>query len=243
MELIDSSRLVVSACSHAARSPARNGSWHRAGKIGLLLLLLALLAGCVPVPAPSASPLATGAGPTVAREAETAPAAASAPSPSSTPEDRWTSLLQLRPYPYTAPLPPSSSSRLDGTYVKVDLSQAEHVHCLRCPDYLPEAGLWKLNLDRGVFRIYYEVTGWRSLGSFTTAGDEMQVFNDPNCPDLTGAYHWRLADGKLIFSVIEDECSIQLRAANLTKQPWLSCRPPNREAMVTDHWAKPQGCD
>jgi hypothetical protein len=131
---------------------------------------------------------------------------------------------------------------LDGTYVKVDLSQAEHVHCLRCPDYLPEAGIWRLNLDHGIFRIYYEATGWRSLGSFRTTGDMMQVFNDPNCSDVTGSYKWKMANGKLIFSVIEDECSIGLRAANLTKQPWLSCRPPNREAMITDHWDKPPGC-
>jgi len=204
----------------------------------MLLLFLTLLAGCAPVSSPVAGPSVTVAG-----ESETPPAATPTPSPSPTPEDRWSSVLQRTPYPYTAPLPPSSSSPLDGTYVKIDLSQAEHVHCLRCPDYLQEAGLWKLNLDRGVFRIYYEVTGWRSLGSFTTAGDEIQVFNDPNCPDLTGAYKWRMADGKLVFSVIEDECSIQLRAANLTKQPWLSCRPPNREAMITDHWAKPPGCD
>jgi len=215
-----------------------------ARKIAVLLLLVPLLAGCVQLPAPSVSPLATasavakrpGGGSAVVRGTET-------PAQVAKPEDRWTTLFERTPYPYTAPLPASSSSPLDGTYVKVDLSQAEHVHCLRCPDYLPEAGIWKLNLDHGILRIYYEGTGWRSLASFATVGDEMRVFNDPNCTDVTGTYKWRMADSTLIFSVIEDECSTRLRAANLTKQPWLSCRPPNREAMITDHWDKPPGCD
>jgi hypothetical protein len=232
MDGIDTFRLASPAFSRAARILSGSSATSRVRRIFLLLLFLALPAGCVPLPQPSASPLATVT-PGPARG-----------SPQATPtEDRWNTLFQHTPYPYTAPLPAPSPSLLDGTYVKTDLSQAEHVHCLRCPDYLPEAGLWKLNLDRGVFRIYYEGTGWRSLGSFTTAGDEMHVFNDPNCPDVTGVYNWRIAEGKLIFQVIEDECSTQLRAANLTKQPWLSCKPPNREAMITDHWAKPPGCD
>jgi hypothetical protein len=213
-------------------------------KIALLMLLMATLARCVPLPAPSASPLTA---PT-AEETRTTSGSAVAlgtktPAQTATPEDRWTTLFQRTPYPYTASLPSPSFSPLDGTYVKTDLSQAEHVHCLRCPDYLPEAGLWKLNLDHRIFRVYYEATGWRSLGSFRIAGDEMQVFNDPNCTDVTGTYRWQMMDGELIFSVIEDECAIGLRAANLTKQPWLSCRPPNREAMVTNHWEKPSGCD
>jgi hypothetical protein len=198
--------------------------------VGVLLMVVS--AGCVPLPAPSASPLATAISSATLASAQATPT-----------EDRWSTMLQLTPFPYTAPFPPSSPSPLDGTYVKTDLSEVEHVHCLRCPDYLPEAGLWKLYLDRGVFRIYYQGTGWRSLGSFAVEGDELKVFNDPNCPDETGTYTWQIADGELRFSVIEDTCSTNLRAANLTKQPWLSCRPPNREAMITDHWAKPSGCD
>ena len=34
-----------------------------------------------------------------------------------------------------------------------------------------------------------------------------------------------------------------LRAANFIDQAWLSCRPPNTEAAITDHWNKPEGCD
>ena len=28
----------------------------------------------------------------------------------------------------------------------------------------------------------------------------------------------------------------------LTKQPWLSCQPPNPEAAISDHWIRPPGC-
>jgi hypothetical protein len=208
------------------------------------LLFLVLMTGCVPssVPPAALSETASPDGDHAATRSTDTPGTAT-PYQTATPEDRWGSLFRRTPYPYTAPLPPASSSPLDGTYVKVDLSQAEHVHCLRCPDYLPEAGLWKLSLDHGIFRTYHEATGWRSLGSFTVTGNEMQVFNDPNCTDMRGAYKWQMDGDNLTLSVIEDECSIRLRAANLTKQPWLACRPPNREAMTTDHWAKPEGCD
>jgi len=37
--------------------------------------------------------------------------------------------------------------------------------------------------------------------------------------------------------------SNKLRAMNLTQHPWLSCRPPNIEAAVTERWPKPEGCD
>ncbi|HEX9386281.1 MAG TPA: hypothetical protein VF918_08175 [Anaerolineales bacterium] len=39
-------------------------------------------------------------------------------------------------------------------------------------------------------------------------------------------------------------CHIEYyRAANLIDQLWLSCRPPNTEAALTDHWEKPAGYD
>jgi hypothetical protein len=30
---------------------------------------------------------------------------------------------------------------------------------------------------------------------------------------------------------------------NLTNFPWQSCQPANIEAAITDHWAKPPGCN
>lgn len=159
------------------------------------------------------------------------------------PVDRWTELLTHTPYSYTLPLPPHAATPIDGTYTKIDPRTAPHVHCLRCPDYMMEGGLWKLQLDRGVFRIYYAGTGWRSLGSYTLDGDRLQLFNDPNCTDAIGTYTWKLEGGALVLAAVEDSCGQGLRAANLSDRPWLSCQPPNREAAVTDHWHKPEGCD
>ncbi|MCK7504734.1 MAG: hypothetical protein MZV70_12050 [Desulfobacterales bacterium] len=61
----------------------------------------------------------------------------------------WAELLQRVPFPYLIPLPEPKRTDLDGTYAKVVISKTERVHCLRCPDYAPEGGLWKLNVDRG----------------------------------------------------------------------------------------------
>lgn len=168
-----------------------------------------------------------------------------------TPTDVWSSALQKTPYPYTLPLPAPEQTVLDGTYTKVELKESPPVHCLRCPDYAPEGGVWKLNLDRGVFRILHEATGWHSLGSFVlsrdrrTAGtvDQLVLFNDPNCPEYVATYAWSLEEGALILEAIEDSCSIHLRAMNLTNLPWLPCQPPNIEAGITDHWQKPPGCN
>jgi hypothetical protein len=173
-----------------------------------------------------------------------------------TPADTWSVLLQKTPYPYLLPLPAPTRTILDGTYTKFEQKEAPAVHCLRCPDYAPEGGLWKLNLDKGIFRIVHEVTGWQSIGSFVLAkdtltsgaSDHLVLFNDPTCPGAFGLYAWELEDGRLILKEIEDECSIHLRAMNLTNLPWRSCRPPPEvfqaiEAGITDHWPKPPGCD
>jgi hypothetical protein len=159
-----------------------------------------------------------------------------------TPTDVWSALLQRTPFPYGTPLPPPTRTILDGTYAKLDPKEGTPVPCKRCPDYAPEGGIWKLHLDNGVFRIYHQATGWRSIASFTVSRDRLYLFNDPVCTDAVGAYRWELERGTLTLEVIEDECAIRLRAMNLTGLPWLSCRPPNAEAAVTDHWFKPPGC-
>lgn len=159
------------------------------------------------------------------------------------PQSIWAGLLERRPYPYLIPLPEPKHSAIDGTYTKVVISAAERVHCLRCPDYAPEGGVWKLNLDRGVFRIFHPESGWKSIGTFIAADDRLLLANDPTCIDGLGLYRWRLENGRLSFEVIDDPCAIKLRSFNLTQQPWISCRPPNTEAAVTDHWPKPEGCE
>ena len=158
-------------------------------------------------------------------------------------QDAWPELFQRQPYPYVVPLPPNVRSPVDGTYTKVAAAEAARVHCRRCPDYAPEGGLWKLNLDRGVFRILHTETQWKSIGTCIVAGDRILLANDPVCIDALGLYRWRLEEGHLMFDVIDDPCAIRLRAMNLTRQPWRPCRPPNFEAAVTDHWHKPEGCD
>lgn len=174
-----------------------------------------------------------------------------APGGSPSPTDAWSAALQKTPHPYLLPLPAPKRAVLDGTFAKVELKEAPPVHCLRCPDYAPEGGIWKLHLDRGSFRILHEVTGWQSIGSFVVtrdrwtsgAPDQLLLFNDPACPDAIGLYTFRMEEGTLILEVIDDTCAIYLRAMNLTNLPWLSCRPPNMEAGITDHWLKPPGCD
>jgi len=157
----------------------------------------------------------------------------------------WTELLQKTPYPHTAPLPDRVRTALDGTYSKSDPKKTPPVPCRRCPDYMPEGGIWKLNFDKGVFRIFHEITGWRSLGSFIVDRNQVQLFNDPYCLQVKGVYCWAFADGNLILQVVEDNCAIGLRAVNLTKLPWRPCPPPSMEMGTdnNDHLPQPAGCD
>jgi hypothetical protein len=157
--------------------------------------------------------------------------------------DLWSELLRRSPYPFTLPLPPPDATVIDGTYTKFETKETPPVPCRRCPDYAPEGGIWKVNLSKGVFRIFHKATGWKDIGSFIVSGDQLILANDPVCHEVIGVYQWKLEEGKLILTVIEDKCAIELRAMNLTKLPWLSCQPSNREAATTDHWPKPPGCD
>ena len=141
-------------------------------------------------------------------------------------EKQWAAFLQSGPYPFK-PLPPSVSTLVDGTYFKVDPKKEPPVPCRRCPDYAPEGGRWWLNLDRGIFRIFHESTGWKSLGSFTVEGDRLLLFNDPCCHEMTGIYTWRLKENQLILEMVDDECAIRMRAENVKRQPWLLCPPPS----------------
>jgi hypothetical protein len=155
----------------------------------------------------------------------------------------WTELLQKTPFPHTSPLPPQVPTVLDGTYTKFDPKKTPPVPCRRCPDYAPQGGIWKLNLNKGIFRIFHEFTGWRSIGSFVVYENRVQLFNDPTCLEVTGSYTWTLKEGRLGLQVVEDKCAISLRAKNLTKLLWMSCQPPSMEAGFSGHWDKPPGCD
>ncbi|MBM4307539.1 MAG: hypothetical protein FJ115_12740 [Deltaproteobacteria bacterium] len=155
----------------------------------------------------------------------------------------WSELLQRTPFPFRMALPPPKATPIDGTYTKFETKENPPVPCRRCPDYAPEGGIWKLNFNKGVFRIFHVATGWKDLGSYMVTGDRLTLANDPVCHEMFGEYKWKMEKGMLMLTVIEDKCAISLRAMNLTKLPWLSCQPPNIEAAVTDHWSKPLGCD
>ncbi|MBI5580219.1 MAG: hypothetical protein HY895_13795 [Deltaproteobacteria bacterium] len=155
----------------------------------------------------------------------------------------WNELLRRSPFPYAMPLPEPRPTAVDGTYIKSVVVQAELVHCLRCPDYAPAGGLWRIRFDKGTFRIIHAETAWKSIGTFIVAGDRLLLANDPNCIDTVGLYTWRLEGGQLFLEAIDDPCAIKLRGQNLTQQPWQACRPPTIEAAVTEHWPKPAGCD
>ncbi len=173
--------------------------------------------------------------------AQSAPSKAPDARPSS--NTVWSELLQRSPYPFTLPILTDKATAIDGTYVKVETKEEPAVHCLRCPDYAPEGGLWKLNLSKGAFRIFHPTTGWKGIGSFYVSGDQLLLANDPVCHELWGLYRYELEEGNLTITMIEDACAIGLRAMNLTHLPWQSCRPPNTEAATTEHWPKPAGCD
>jgi hypothetical protein len=82
-----------------------------------------------------------------------------------TPTSIWGALLEKAPLVYTTPQPDPIDTLLDGTYTKIDPSRLQSWLCRRCADYRPAGGIWRLQFERGVMRIYYEVTGWRSIAS------------------------------------------------------------------------------
>lgn len=163
------------------------------------------------------------------------------PDPNATPTNIWLSIQERTPFPYSTPLPRPIASAIDGTYVKSE-EIGSPVHCLRCPDYSSDGGIWLLRFDKGIYRIHSKLTGWRSIGSYTLSGDRLTLFNDGFCSNDVGTYTWSLEERKLILKEVKDECSIHLRAKNLTLMSWSSCQPPNIEAAITDHWQIPEGC-
>ncbi len=155
------------------------------------------------------------------------------PTPQAT--DAWTSLFQKVPFPYTTPLSPQSSTVLDDLYVKFNSQPGTPVPCRRCPDYLPQGGIWKLSLDKGTFRIFFETTGWYSLGSFSVSGDHVSFFNDPHCYNVVGVYKWKLQGGQLSLELVEDACQLDRRGRSFGSQPWDSCQTPSTGS-------EPPGC-
>jgi hypothetical protein len=156
------------------------------------------------------------------------------------PPDSWSALLEITPLSYTTPHPDPIESILDGTYAKLDPSLPQWWLCRRCADYRPAGGIWKLQLDRGVLRILYDVNGWRSVASYSIAADRLYIFNDPSCPKDVGEYAWWTENNDLRLEEVSDPCSFGLRAENLSAQLWANCSTAP-DAQDTD-WQAPVGC-
>jgi hypothetical protein len=166
-------------------------------------------------------------------------------------------VIEVPPFPYSAPLPPAVPSVLDGLYARLIPSEGTPTPCKRCAGYRVEGGVWTLYFDKGVFKVFQQDSGFEAVGSFSVSGDRLSVFNDPYCEEdttMVGHYSWRTdGNGALVLTALDDPCSIGLRAKNLTLGTWTqappteqaraaACQPPNREAAVTDHWKKPPYC-
>jgi hypothetical protein len=157
--------------------------------------------------------------------------AACAPEPSApaVPTDIRSALFERTPFPYTTPLPPAQATILDGRYTSDDPSEVTETAGRCAPAYPRHGGLWTLDLDRGIFRLFHEETGWNSLGSFTVSGDRVTFFNDLNCPESVGVYAWRQEAEQLILQVVEDECGFGLRTERFANLPWLPAGPGTNE--------------
>lgn len=154
----------------------------------------------------------------------------------------WDALLEATPFPYFTPLPEPVTGEIDGIYAKVDQSWPQWWRCLRCADYRTSGGIWKLQFDRGVMRIFYEVNNWRSIASYSVSGDRLFIFNDPYCPENTGEYKWSIENGGLAMETVQDACAFNLRAENLTKQSWLSCTDAKSASATSKTEETVPGC-
>jgi len=169
--------------------------------------------------------------------------AASTPkSPAATPTLLWSGLLERTPVPQDRPLPADEPTPLDGAYAIHEPSPPQWWSCRRCADYRPSGGTWRLFFDRGVMRILYPVTGWKNLASFEVDGETLHLFNDPICPWDRGTYRWQEDEKGLRLETVEDACAFGLRAENLSRGTWSSCRPPDIRAAVSDAWSKLPEC-
>lgn len=135
----------------------------------------------------------------------------------------WEELLKATPFPHEFALPDPVESPIDGTYAKVDPSPPQYWTCYRCADYRPEGGPWKIQFEKGVMRVFYQITNWKSIASFTVEENRLKLFNDPICPHDVGEYEWGMENGHLSLKAINDSCAFDLRKENLTKQTWLAC--------------------
>src|SRR5688572_3409630 len=56
----------------------------------------------------------------------------------------WQAFQEAVPFAYTTPLPAAVHSPVDGLYAMIDQSEPQWWKCIRCADYRPVGGIWKL---------------------------------------------------------------------------------------------------
>lgn len=201
-------------------------------RIAYQLLLYAVLVSLLLTSCAGSAP--TGLPEPAGESALPASTAAAAASPTAVLQANvWEELLKATPFPHTFPLPEPVQSALDGTYAKVDQSPPQFWTCYRCADYRPMGGVWRLQFDRGVMRVFYQITNWKSIASYTVEGDRLKIFNDPFCPQEVGEYKWNLENGNLTLNAVSDGCAFDLRKENFTKQSWRAC---------STNAVEPEGC-
>lgn len=185
-------------------------------KIFSIVSSVCFIAACGSAPAPTVpSSIPTSTPPPATQTA--------IPSAAGVPLRSWENLLLATPYPHLLPLPSALKSPVDGTFAKIDPSPPQWWTCYRCADYRPTGGIWRIQFDKGVMRIYYDVTDWKSIASFTVDGSRLKIFNDPFCPQDIGEYEWSIENSLLSLTAVQDGCAFDLRRENLVKQPWTAC--------------------
>ena len=159
-------------------------------------------------------------------------------------------VIEVPPFPYGTPLPPALPSVLDGLYIRTIPMEGTPVPCKRCAGYRLEGGIWSLYFDNGVVKVFQQDTDFEAIASFTVSGNQLTIFNDPYCEEditMAGTYTWGKDGDMLTLRIVNDPCSIGLRAKNLTATEWTKrvdqCQPPNREAAISGHWKIPAECE
>lgn len=171
-----------------------------------LVLLAGLLGAC-------ASPQPVAAFPADTPTAATAEAT----------RDTWRELVDRQPLdPDGNPMELTEPSPIDGTYGRLSDIPPQWWRCLRCADYRPAGGLWRLQLDRGVMRIYYALNDWRSIAAYRIEGSRLFLYDDLYC-DEEGEYTWSIDSGTLTLNVVNDPCAFELRGKNLSEGSWELC--------------------
>lgn len=134
----------------------------------------------------------------------------------------------LAPYAYTTPIPEETPTEVDGIYGRpttVEQAGGPPIKCARCAPYRLEAGEATLSLDEGRFFLVHDIgteaaQGFQSVGHYVVSGDEIVLFNDPNCIRTRGTYRWRLSGSRLLLTTVDDSCFQGLRGEYLTAAPW-----------------------